>query len=99
MSNVTKLSIAVVLALVAADFNAMWLSAEKRPTMYVAASNDLAAGQMITDAMLAPMPVPGDADRLRASLIPYANRSILLGGKTSRIYIRGDMFFQRDIQA
>jgi hypothetical protein len=32
-------------------------------------------------------------------LIPYANRAILLGLATSRAYTRGDMFFQRDIQA
>lgn len=99
MNNVAKLSLAVVLALIAAALNAIWLSAEKRPTMYVAASTDLAAGQQISEAMLAPVPVPGNPDTLRASLIPYANRAILLGLKTSRIYIRGDMFFQRDIKA
>ncbi|HVT27721.1 MAG TPA: hypothetical protein VHE81_06860 [Lacipirellulaceae bacterium] len=99
MNNVAKLSLAVVLALIAAVLNAMWLSAEKRPTMYVAASTDLGAGQTITDAMLAPVPVPGNPDTLRQSLIPYANRAILLGRPTSRIYIRGDMFFERDIKA
>ena len=99
MSHVAKLSIAVVLALVAAGLNAMWLSAEKQPPLFVAAAADLPAGQEITDAMLSAVPVPGDIDRLRASLIPYASRAILLGLRTSRSYIRGDMFFQRDIQA
>jgi len=99
MNNVVKLSLAVVLALIAAALNAIWLSAEKRPTMYVAAATDVAAGQPISDDLLAPVPVPGNADTLRASLIPYANRAILLGMKTPRLYIRGDMFFQRDIQA
>jgi hypothetical protein len=47
MSHVTKLSLAVVLALAAAALNAMWLRAEKRPTTYVAASVDLPAGQEI----------------------------------------------------
>ena len=36
MSHVAKLSIAVVLALLAAGLNAMWLSAEKRPPTFVA---------------------------------------------------------------
>ena len=99
MSHVAKLSIAVGLALAAALLNVMWLNAERQPPVFVAASADLPAGQEITDAMLAAVPVPGDPERLRASLIPYANRAILFGLKTSRDYIRGDMFFQRDIQA
>jgi len=48
--------------------------------------------------MLTAVPVPGDPEKLRASLIPYANRAILFGLKTSRDYILGDVFFQRDIQ-
>ena len=99
MSHATKLTLAVVLALAAAGLNAMWLSAEKRPTTYVAAAGNLKAGQEITSAMLTAVPVPGDAAKLRASLIPYAGRAILFGLKTSRAYTRGDMFFQRDIQA
>ncbi len=99
MSHTAKLSLAVVLALVAAGLNAMWLSAEKRPPTFVAAKSDLTAGKEITDAVLVAVPVPGDPDKLKASLIPYANRAILLGLKASRNYTRGDMFFQRDIQA
>jgi hypothetical protein len=90
---------AVVLAFVAAGLNAMWLSARKSPPTFVAASTDLPMGQEITDDMLTAVPVPGDTETLRASLIPYANRAILYGLKTPRNYIRGDMFFQRDIQA
>ena len=99
MSHTAKLSIAVVLALVAAGLNAMWLNAKKQPPTFVAAAVDLEAGQEITDAVLTAVPVPGDVEKLRESLIPYANRAILLGLKTPRSYIRGDMFFQRDIQA
>jgi hypothetical protein len=99
MSHVVKLSIAVVLALAAAALNAMWLSAEKRPPLFVAAASELAVGEEITDAMLMSVPVPGDYNRLRASLIPYSGRAILLGRPTSRRYLRGDMFFQRDITA
>lgn len=99
MSHLAKLSIAVVLALAAAGLNAMWLSAEKRPPTFVAAKADIKAGQEIVDAMLSPIPVPGDVEKLKVALIPYANRAILLGLKAARPYSRGDIFFQRDIQA
>ncbi len=99
MSHVTKLSLAVGLAFAAAALNAMWLSAEKRPPTFVAAKTDLLAGKEITDAVLTEVPVPGNPAKLRESLIPYANRTILLGRKAPRNYARGDMFFQRDIQA
>lgn len=99
MSNTTKLVLAVVLALAAAALNAVWLSAEKHPPSFVAAGTDLPAGQVITDAMLAPVPIPGDPEKLRATLIPYGARATLLGLKTARTYIRGDMFFQSDIKA
>lgn len=98
MSHATKLSLAVGIALVAAVLNAMWLRAEKSPASFVAAGVDLPAGTEIDDSMLVAVPVPGDLERLRASLIPYANRAILFGLKTSRDYVRGDVFFQRDIQ-
>ena len=99
MSNVTKLTLAVVLALAAAALNAAWLSAEKHPATYVAAAADLPVGQVITNEMLTDVPIPGDPDKLRASLIPSTSRGTLLGGMTFRNYIRGDMFFQRDIKA
>jgi hypothetical protein len=99
MSHLAKLSIAVLLALLAAGLNAMWLSAEKRPPTFVALSVDLPAGQEISDAVLTSVPVPGKPDQLRESLIPYSSRAILFGLKASRDYTAGDMVFQRDIQA
>jgi hypothetical protein len=99
MGNVLKLLLAVVLALAAAGLNAVWLTAEKRPPEFVMANADLPAGQTITNEMLGSIPVPGKKDTLSTALIPYANRAILLGLKTSRDYHRGDVFFQRDITA
>jgi hypothetical protein len=99
MSNVMKLSLAVVLALAAAALNAAWLASEKRPAAYVAADSELEADAEITDAMLAPVPIPGDADRICASLIPYESRATLYGLKTAHKYNRGDMFLQTDIKA
>jgi hypothetical protein len=99
MSHAAKLTLAVVLALVAAGLNAMWLSAEKRPPQFVAFSADLPAGKEITAEVLTAVPVPGDIARLREALVPYANRAVLYGLKASRNYVRGDMVFQRDIQA
>ena len=99
MSNLTKLLIAVGLALAAAALNAMWLSAEKHPPTFVAAAVEVPAGEPITDDMLSSVPVPGDFDALRKSLIPYENRANLFGLTAPREYITGDMFFQRDIKA
>jgi hypothetical protein len=99
MSHVAKLSIAVVLALLAAGLNAMWLSAEKRPPTFTAVSINLPVGQKITDEALVSVPVPGNADKLRESLIPYSGRAILFGTPASRDYAAGDMVFQRDLQA
>lgn len=99
MSHIAKLSLAVGLALAAAVLNAMWLNAEKRPSLYVAASGDLKAGEEIREDALVAVPIPGDPEELRSSLIPYSKRSILLGMTAPRDYSRGDMLFQRDIQA
>lgn len=99
MSHVAKLSIAVVLALLAAGLNAMWLSAEKRPAEFTALAVDLPQGKPISDEVLTSVPVPGDSDKLRESLIPYSSRAILFGVPASRNYIAGDVVFQRDLQA
>lgn len=99
MSNLTKLIIAVGLALGAAVLNAMWLSAEKHPTTYVAASTDIGGEDTITDEMLMAVAVPGNFDTLRQSLVPYENRAILYGLTPPRTYKPGDMFFQRDLKA
>jgi hypothetical protein len=99
MSHVSKLSFAVVLALIAAGLNAMWLKAAKEPPSFVAVSVDVAEGQPIADEMLTSVPVPGDPDVLRRSLIPYESRAILYGIKAPRSYIAGDVIFERDLQA
>lgn len=99
MNHFTKLSLAAGLAIFAAILNAMWLSSKQQPPLFVAVAADLPAGTEIVDEYLLPVPVPGNVDKLRTSLIPYGNRSILLGRKTSRDYLTGDVVFQRDIQA
>ncbi|MGD9631825.1 MAG: hypothetical protein AB7G28_25265 [Pirellulales bacterium] len=99
MSHVGKLSIAVGLALLAAALNAMWLSAEKRPATFVAVSVDVKQGQPLSDDVLTSVPVPGNSDALRESLIPYSGRAILYGVLASRNYAAGDVIFQRDLQA
>jgi hypothetical protein len=99
MSHVGKLSIAVGLALLAAALNAMWLSAEKRPATFVALAVDVKQGQPLSDDLLTSVPVPGDSDELRKSLVPYSGRAILYGVPAARNYVQGDVVFQRDLQA
>jgi hypothetical protein len=71
----------------------------ERPPTFTAVSINLPVGQKITDEALVSVPVPGDADKLRESLIPYSGRAILFGTAASRNYAAGDMVFQRDLQA
>mgnify|MGYP001459932159 CR=1 FL=1 len=99
MNHVSKLSLAIGLAISSAVLNALWLIAEKKPPLFVAVANDMSAGSEIFDESLMAVPVPGNVEKLRASLIPYGNRAILLGQRTTRDYLAGDVFFQRDIQA
>lgn len=99
MKNLMTLCFAVLLGLVAAGLNFVWMSGLATPSTYVGIDSDLPYGYEITADELIAIPVPGDAERLTKSLIPYANRAILYGTLTSRNYAAGDIVFQRDIQS
>jgi hypothetical protein len=99
MNSIVQLSIAILLAVVAAGINWIYLTAQTSPPAYVAVKADVKQGREIEDDLLMSVPVPGDAERLKQALIPYKNRSILLGTKAARDFQRGDMIFARDIVA
>ncbi len=98
MSHLAKLSLAVGLAIAAAVLNAMWLTSQNTPPLFVAAKTELPTGTVIEDAHLVAIPVPGKLETLRTALVPYTQRAILFGVTTSRTYAKGDMVFQRDLQ-
>lgn len=97
MSNLVKLIFALFLGIVAAGANWVWVSAKAKPPEFVAAKTSLKPGAKIDESDLMAIPVPGDIDDLKKSLIPYRNRALLFGAKASRAYEAGDIFFQRDI--
>lgn len=99
MNSIVQLSIAILLAIVAAGINWIYLAAQTSPPTYVAVKSDVKQGKEIEDDMLMSVPVPGDAERLKQALIPYKNRSVLLGTKAARDFFRGDMIFARDVVA
>lgn len=98
MSNLIKLLLALFLGIVAAGANWVWASAKAKPAEFVVAKSQLKVGRSISEDDLVPVPVPGDFEQLKKSLIPYKNRALLFGAKATRNYEPGDVFFQRDIQ-
>ncbi|MEM9586238.1 MAG: hypothetical protein AAGA03_03065 [Planctomycetota bacterium] len=97
MSSVLKLVIGLLLAVVAAGINWIYLASQTSPASYVAAKSSLRQGQTIESEDLVAVPIPGDSSRVRKSLIPYANRSILLGTAATRDYETGDMILAQDM--
>lgn len=97
MSNIFNLIFALFLGVVAAGANWLWVSAKATPPQFVSAKSSIKVGRTINEDDLVAVPVPGDIDQLKKSLIPFKNRALLFGAKASRAYEAGDVFFQRDI--
>ncbi|QDV22323.1 hypothetical protein [Aureliella helgolandensis] len=97
MNDLIKVFLAVALGLAAAGINWLYLAGQSRPTSYIAIAQPLKRGAKIEADSLMAIPIPGDEEKLRKTLIPYAKRSILLGQRTSRIYASGDIFFASDL--
>ena len=92
-----SLGFALFLGVLAAALNWIWISGLARPDEFVATRHAVAAGDELTADSLIAVPVPGDAEQLRKSLIPFEHRAILYGTKASRDYSTGDVVFQRDM--
>mgnify|MGYP003662753475 CR=1 FL=1 len=97
MNGVLQLALALVFAIVAAGLNWVYLASQTNPTTYVAIDSSVEKGETIEDSDLVAIPVPGPPERLKQALIPYQNRSILLGNPAARDYEAGDMIFARDL--
>ncbi len=97
MTYLFKLTLALTLGMVAAALNWIYVSSQTQPATYVAVTAMVERGSEITQDDLAALPVPGDPARLRKSLIPYDNRSMLFGRKATRDYEVGDLVFAGDL--
>ena len=99
MKHLTGLGFAAVLGLAAAGLNWVWISGLATPDEFVAMQSDVAAGEKLTEEDLTAIPVPGNREELRKSLITWQDRAILFGTQAHRDYRAGDVVFHRDIQA
>ncbi len=97
MSHLLKFTVAVLLGVVAAAGNWLYLELQTSPTQYVAMAQPKERGDVLEEDDLVAVPVPGDAQQLRRTLIPYTKRSILFGAKATRDFERGDIVFMRDL--
>lgn len=97
MRYILGLIIAISLAIAAATTNWLYLATITRPATYVAVGNPIKPGQEIKASDLRPVPVPGDDDLLRQSMIPYDSKSILVGRTATRAYLEGDVVLSRDL--
>ena len=99
MNNSMKFGASIALAIMAAYMNMAWLSSQATPSTFVAVDVDIEEGQPLLEEMLRPVPVPGDDERLRETMIPYENRAILHGVPATTSYLAGDMVLHRDLNA
>jgi len=97
MNGILQLSIAGGFAVAAAGLNWIYLASQTTPNEYVALRTGLERGQLIDESDLVAVPIPGQTDRLKRTLIPYPNRSVLFGGRTTREYEAGDVVLTRDL--
>lgn len=98
MKHLMGFGFATFLGIVAAGLNWIWMAGLATPDEFVGVDSDLAAGDTIDEDDLLAVPVPGDSDDLRKSLIPWQDRAVLFGSKATRSYAAGDVVFHRDIQ-
>jgi hypothetical protein len=99
MNHLVKLMLAVVVGIVAAGINWIYLASQATPSTFVACKEDIKRGEPITLDLLTPVGVPGDLAELRKSLIPFDERQILDGQLATRDYRTGDVIFHRDLAA
>jgi hypothetical protein len=97
MNSVTKFTIAIVLGVAASATNMAWLMQQKKPPSYVGFNQNLDRGTVISAEMLIPVPIPGDPEQVKKSLIPFANRRQLLGTRIPRSIRTGDMCLYADL--
>lgn len=97
MSYIARMFLALALGIAAAGANWMYLRIQTQPSLYVATTGAINQGGVVQESNLKAIPVPGDPDVLRRTLIPYESRAILFGSKATRDFERGDIVFSRDV--
>jgi hypothetical protein len=96
MRIMPRLVVALALGLLAAGLN--WLAIRPRGERYVAIAAKMAAGGVFDERSLVPLPLAASGGDLRASLVPWDDRAVLLKMAAPRAYEAGDLVLQRDVR-
>lgn len=96
MSIVARLGIALALGGLAAGLN--WLAIRPRGDRYVAVASAVAPGGVLDERSLTPLALAGVVGDLRASLVPWDDRAVLLQMAAPRAFAAGDLVLQRDVR-
>jgi hypothetical protein len=99
MSYTMRLAAALILGLVAAGLNWMYVARQVKPPKFVSVDADFRRGEQIERDKLKAVPVPGRLDQLKMTFIPWEDRDLLFDITALRDYQQGDLVLQRDIVA
>jgi hypothetical protein len=98
MSYLTRIGVALLLAAAAAVLNLVYTTHQPAPPQFVAIRDEMKQGESITEEHLMPLGIPGQAEKLRYTFVPYDKRAVLLQARTTRTYQPGDLVLQRDVE-
>lgn len=98
MKHIIRLLIALVIALIAAMLNWMWMSRERSYPEYVCVSEPIKEGERIDKNKLKPVQVKGDPEVLANLLVPWGQKELWYDRFASRDYHKDQPLFQRDME-
>ncbi len=97
MKHIVRLLFALVIGLVAAVLNWLWMSSERDYPSYVYVTEAIAAGERITGDKLEPIPVKGDRETLSKVLVPWSQKELWFERFATRDYSPNQPLLQRDM--
>ncbi len=97
MKHLIRLLIALIIGVIAAVLNWMWMSRERAYPEYVYVSEPIAAGEPITRDKLMPVGVKGDAEVLAKILVPWNQKELWYDRFAPHDYFASQPLFQRDM--
>ncbi len=98
MNHLTKLLIAAGLAAIAAIANLSWLTVhQSKPELYVAVRNGIERNVPLSQTLLQPVAIPGEAETLRKTYIPWEARAEILEFPAPRSYDAGEVVMRHQI--
>jgi hypothetical protein len=94
-----KLAFILAAAILAAAANHRYVSSQIQVEQFVAARAELEMGHHFTHADLSPIQLGGDVDLASLSLVPWGERSLLLGQPAARTIRAGELLMRSDTES